>query len=237
MDKRGDNKTVVIGAIGLAILVVIIVVIYVILNAFGSAPKMFHQDENTKKFTSKQLVRIEKAVRDTLVNGYGYSEDAAAKMKLTMREVDRKTYNDHTISLYFLVDVDDLGLTYEASISSDDTDDGDVYLTCAPVEKTKDKNVFCVSYGGFSTIDLALKEHMPYMGLINDETVVTVDMSTDGQHAAIETDVSLCYVSSSPSDDTVRDFVKDWIRSVTDINPDIFPINVNYYNCEGQPLE
>ena len=235
MNRNKDNRTIVIGVVGFVALICVIVVAYVVIGAIKKHNDlaMFNKNEYTKEYTDKDLVRIENAVWTALGTNYGYSDSEIKQMKITMRKSELKIFDKDKRELDFLIDISNINLTYSGALVSSQDDD-EVYLWCPELEDMLDKNVFCIDNNGSSSVGIILGEHLPYTGLVDNKVVATISVDPNDSEASLRTDVSTCNVPSVPADSTIRDFVKDWIRSVTDVDANIFPISIYYYDCEGK---
>jgi hypothetical protein len=232
MERTQINKKGLLIFIALMAVVLTVVVISVI-NNVNPGSKMIKQDENTKEFTSRDLTRVENSVVDILKNNYGYTVDEAKKLKIELRDVKVETIDDAKM-LYFLIDIVDLKLTFDASMQSG-LDGEYVYLGCPSPEKMLDKNVFCKAYGGESTVNWTLEDKLPFTGLMNDTYPVEIDLFHDGTSSDLDVGVLVCN-ELKPDVEDVKNYVRKWIKGQTDVNATIYPISVTYFDCEGTEI-
>lgn len=241
--RKGNAKRAIILIGSLVMFTIVAFVIYFAIDA-ANHPNMITNERTGEfaVFTKSDYEHIQNAVRSYLKNAYKYSDDEILKVKITIREgsvVVEEWENEKNV--HFIIDLDSPKLTYAGQLVAGGSED-DVFVTCPPIEKMQDKNVFCIGHDRESTIDMALGEYLPYDNL--DEIEEDDDNNASGVAIQIWQDydeetgiptlkVSLGACKNSPDGNTARKWVMDWIRENGKIDPEILPLDIIYADCSG----
>lgn len=163
-----------------------------------------------------------------------YSYNATPEQIHNLRAVVRENTIEYTLddsgkiaNAKYIIDLNEPNVTF---LVDDQASVNFVALTCPPTELVQNPNVFCIGYGGQSTIDANLKKYLPYQGKTSDGIDFRIWLDPDDSNKPrLGVYANIC--DNETTGKSVNDAVKYWLIQHGIPNPDIIPLNLDYSYC------
>lgn len=250
--KLKENKVIVLGG---ALIVILIVAIGISLYMQLPTDSQFTNNMGGKLSVLQDSDRehVQEIVRQYLGDIYGYSNNEASRVKITIREDSFQTMDleDGLKYVTFLIDLNHPKVTYSVALVAGEGID-EVTVMCPKYEELQDKSVFCVGYDGDSTLDEIFGDQLPYQNIpmSEDEKETSANEPVPGYEdmlimirqiieedgvPVLSANVGAC--EKGPDGDAAREFINNWIKTKGNIDPSLVPLRIKYVPCSGGNID
>jgi len=131
----------------------------------------------------------------------------------------------------FIVDLSNPKLTYAGTLIVGGTDD-ELFLVCPALSIMQDKDVFCIGHERESTIDDELGDYLPYETNIDADDYFSLWVDYDDDDLpVIKASLAVCKDDDAEKE-RMKNVIYDWISSKTTVKPEVFPIEMDYLDCD-----
>ena len=234
-EAKKFKKTIIISVLVFVALLVVVFTVYFIVTYRGNGQIVNGRDGELSAFKDSDFEHIETAAKGFLKQ-YGLTDKEISEVKIVIREgsvkIRKESYDDAEYAS-FLIDISNPKLTYQGSLMIGG-DEEEVFLTCPAVSLMQDPNVFCVGNERESTIDVALDDYLPYNSVEAGESDLGISIWHDFDEydgwPILKVSAGVC--DGSDQMKTVEQFVKDWVRRKSGLNPDVIPTKYEYVDCD-----
>ena len=250
--KFKENKVVILGGI---LIVILIIAIGISLYRQLPSNTMFTNNMSGKLSVLQDSDRehVEEIITGYLKDIYGYSDNEAKRVKITIREESFQIMDleDGLKYVTFLVDLNHPKITYSVALVAGEGMD-EVTIMCAPYEDLQDKSVFCVGYDGDSTLGDIFGDYLPYQNIpmsedeketsanepvpgYEDMLIMIRQVIEDDGVPVLSANVGAC--EKGPDGDAAREFINNWIKTKGNVDPSLIPIRIKYVPCTGGNID
>jgi|GEM_PF-3517796 len=224
---NGKIRTLInLGVILISVIVIIWVASSMVKSATSPTTTISNYSQTDVELTSEEKEYFDTALAEILNAHYADKFKKYSDLTLTIRpDTFSTTQTEGSQTTTFIVDIDELKLTYDVSIRLPEEDVA-VMITCPSPSLMKYSNTFCIGHDNSSSIDTILGDYLPYTGFLDDERPYTIAKSlTDDNYPALSIYLSSC--ESENLDAQAISAAKSWINSLeTGVSADIFTYQV-----------
>lgn len=167
----------VVGFVCFALVIIALSVVISFLTADNSNVSIANEKELAKSedtsISSHDYSLIKKQIRDVVRDNYDLKD--SEEVNVIIRESTYEEFgDDKNKTISFIVDIENIKVTYNVWMTQSSSDASEVTLSCASAKDSKYPKSFCIGSEGYSSIDSTLAADLPYRVIINGEEFFSV---------------------------------------------------------------